>query len=166
MTTPRRRLWSNTTSDLEVIVSDSPGQQHMDLSQGIEVGLGLTHLAGFSVVFTQVQLLIHSADDESGTAFIDAFAGIGVRPTGMDNGDFSNLALYEGDWLWYQAYQFQIPGAPLTLALPNPLINSVTRSHSSRRISDVGQEEVLVIQHSSAANVNYRFAVQQLWLMP
>ncbi len=167
MVMPRRaRLWSNTSTVLNVVSTGQPGQQRIDLSVNLESALGIAHLVGFTVVDTHVHLLVESDTDETSSVVIQAFAGIGPKGTLLDLGDFESLDTYDGDWLWYQFYQFKLPGAVSTLALPNQLPNAVTRSRASRRITDIGTEMDLIIQHNSNADVLYHFGIQQLWLMP
>ena len=149
-----------------LITAGIPGQLKIDLSTNLETGLGLAHLPGYTCIDTHVSVLIRSSSDESQTSLVQAAFAIGVKPTGMDNGDYPNLELYEGDWLWYQAYQFLLPGAVSTPVLPDAAAFQRSHSGASRRITDIGQEMVLVGQQGTSQNVDYFFQVQQLWLMP
>ena len=45
--------------------------------------------------------------------------GIGIFPSGMDNGDFPDLAVYDGNWMAYECFAYKMPGAASTLVLPS-----------------------------------------------
>ncbi len=162
----RRRVWSNSDASLSVIVPGQGGQKLVDIGANLQVGIGITHLAGFTVAMTHVDLTVMSSSDESGSSFLRAHWGIGIFAGGIDEGDFPDLSLYEGDWLAYGTYHFQLPGAISTLVLPTAQAVRSYESRGSRKIDRVGEVPFLVVQHSGAENVDYHFSVSQLWLMP
>ena len=162
----RAKLWTNTDGTLNVTVAGLPGQKRLETGSNLQVALDLSHLVGFTVIDTQWSALIQSGSAESGTSVISYQFGIGVKPTGLDLGDYGNLELYEGDWFVYHAGSFRLPGVAATPVLPSEASYVRGRSRSGRRVTDVGQNVMLVIQQDTAVNVNYTFNVQHLVMMP
>ncbi len=163
----RARLWTSTTFSLPVGTLGQPGQVSVETLANLRSALGLSHMAGFTIIETFVQGIIHSDTDETALTFVTASMGIGVKPSGMDDGDYGQLDLYEGDWLWFHSQTFQLPG--VVSSPVGPIAESAswrTRSHAQRRINQVGDQAIMIIQQDSNANAVYRGTVQHLVLMP
>ncbi len=162
----RRRVWSNTNATLAVTVADQPGQRFTVLGTNLLTGLGLAHLAGYTVKDTHVQIMASTGGDETDVTLVTAQWGIGIFTGSIDAGDFPQLDLYEGDWLAYGSFVFKLPGTISTLVTPTELAVRQWHSAAMRKIDRVGEAIFFVIQHNLAVNVNYTLAVSQLWLMP
>ena len=162
----RAKLWTNTVGTLNLTVAGVPGQKRLETGANLQTALDLSHLVGFTVIDTQYSVLIQSDSDEAGSSVISYHFGIGVKPTGLDPGDYGNLQLYEGDWFVYHAGSFQLPGGFSTPVFPSEAAYVRGRSRSGRRVTDVAQNVMLVIQQDSALDVNYTFNVQHLVMMP
>ena len=162
----RAKLWTNTLGTLNVTSAGVPGQKRLETGANLQSALDLAHLVGFTIIDSQYSVLIQSGSAESGTAPVSYHFGIGVKPTGLDLGDYGNLQLYEGDWFVYHAGSFRLPGAAATPALPSEAAYVRGRSRSGRRVTDIAQAVMLVVQQDTAEDVNYTFNVQHLVMMP
>jgi len=166
MTSPRGRLWTNRDSTFNMSAAGQAGQLQDQTLANLQVGLGITHLAGYTIVDTHVQMHFSSDDSDVSTGVVRFHFGIGVFHTGMDAGDFPPLELYEGDWLWYGTVTLRMPGAANTPLVPAEHAIQMRRSRAQRRLTDVGQAAFLVYQQSSALGVDIFVSTQHLVLMP
>jgi len=166
MPTRRRRVWTNTDDTKILTVAGAPGQKAIDLSSNLLTGLGLAHLAGYTVAHTHVEILAQSDVDETGVSRVHMHWGIGIFAGGIDDGDFPLLDLYEGDWLAYGSFLFKLAGAGITLVLPTEQSVRRYESRAMRKIDRIGEVPFLVLQQDSTQGVAYQVSCSQLWLMP
>jgi len=166
MTMARRRLWTLTRGGLNLVANGAGGQQHADLGANLQTGLGLSHLAGYTVVRTYLHIVVKSSTGNVSVADNQAQWGIGIFAAGIDDGDFPSLALHEGDWLSFGTMIFQGPGVALTPVAPTEASVYHGDSKSARRIDRVGEAEVLVVEQDTSDDYTYKFQISQLWLMP
>ena len=159
-------LWTSTNTTLVVDTAGIAGQKAVQTTSNLESGLGLAHLAGYTIVDTRVKVYAESSSAEGGNTLEHASLGIGVFSTGIDEGDFPNLTVYEGDWLWYGTMIFRLPGAVSGTVLPTEFSQLHSRSRAQRRIPDVGLSGWMVAQQSGGSDVNYFVRVEHYILMP
>ena len=126
---------------------------------------GLSNMLGCTIARTHVCTLISSDGTNSTSNFGKAFLGIGVYSEGMDNGDFPDLSVYNGDWLAYECFSYQMPGAIDTVVNPTSAAFSRTDYRSMRKI-DSSEMPVLVMQQDHGSAIVYRLQVSYLVLLP
>ncbi len=166
MTMPRAKIWTSSRLLVALSASGSAGQVSAQTLANLRTALDISHLVGYTVIDTRIRALIHSDDGETGGGFLELTYGIGIFAAGIDDGDFPDLSLYEGDWLLWGAVQVQLPSAASTIVLPPHAALEIARSQSARRISDVGQSMFMVWQQSVAEGVDIQATVSHLVLMP
>lgn len=166
MTTQRNRLWTNTDLILNVTAADAAGQVSQNLTTNLQTGLGIPNLAGYTCVRTFVRGFVQSDGDNTTAGTVFAHWGIGVYAGGIDNGDFPDLSLYDGDWLAYGSLVFRNPGVALNIVEPERAGYVQMDSKSARRLDRIGDTMFFVVQQSTAQDFLYNLSVSQLWLMP
>ena len=166
MSTPRIRLWTSKTATVTVSAAEDPGQKSVNVLSNIQTALDLSHMAGYTISSSWVDMLVESGPSETGTGRMAAHYGLIVLGGNPDDGDFPDIGKYEGDYFHYNTIGFKLPGVASTLVLPHQ--RAAVRSHSSgqRRITDIGQTAYIVCQHSAAQTVVFQFVVTLLMLMP
>jgi len=161
----RRRIWT-TTNVVELPVSSGVnGQKAQILDANFALSTGLAGMFGCTISRTHVCTLLTSIEDA--TSIIKMQMGIGIFPTGTDEGDFPNLQRYEGDWLAYECFVFQLPGGTAQIPVV-PSEAAFTRSdyRSMRKVTDVGMSPFIVFQTDSASDFEIDAVVSQLILLP
>ena len=142
------------------------GQISVDLGVNFETALDISHLVGYTLSRTFVKILAVSDSDNAGSGVIRAFWGIGVYAGSIDNGDFPNLELGEGDWMAYGTMIFDMPGAASTVVKPDTAALIVNDFKSMRKIDRIGEVPFLVMQQTTSSDMVYHYAITQLLLMP
>ena len=165
-TARRRRLWSTTVGSRTVSNAGQGGQASHDLGENVQQGLGIAHLAGFTLSRTHVRILMMSDVDNTAVSVLTSFFGIGIYAGSIDNGDFPDLSLYDGDWMAYGSMVTKMPGALSTLVLPESRAVYEADFRSMRRIDRIGEVPFLVLQHNSTDDIQYHYTVSQLILLP
>ena len=163
---PRSKLWTTRRETLALAAAGQPGQKSFEVLDNLQAGLGLAHLAGYTVIHTEVRILLISSSSETSILPNDFHFGITRQPGSIDDGDFPALELYEGDYYFYTSLVLQLPGAVDTLLKPAEHAIIRHQSGASRRISDVGQAFFFVAQQRVAEAVDAHVVVSSLVLMP
>lgn len=164
--TQRHKLWTSDQFTVGLAAIGQAGQVVKLPLTGLRAGLDLSHLAGYTILDTRIDGLIHSDDAETGAGFLSIHYGLIIAPGSMDAGDFPDVALYEGDYFHWGVKHVQLPGGAVSLVLPpeNAIISS--RSRAMRRITDVGQSLWLVFQEDVAEGVDVEVTITSLVMMP
>jgi len=169
MTSPRRkRYWVNSGFDSTLLTGGVPGQLAVNLNTNLEQRLGLLSLAGFTVSRTHICSLITSGGSETGTGRFSIFLAIGVFTAGIDVQDFPDISTYDGDWLAWECYTFQLPGAVALPVLPDEAAFQRSDYRSMRKIPKSTDQLFLVIQIDSTPSsaVVIKGEVASLFLAP
>ena len=166
MTQRRNRLWSTFSSAVGLTALGTAGQQAVKIDTNLLTGLGLAHLAGYTVGPFYLELMITSDDDNTAVLNVKAHIGIGIFNGDLDNTDFPNLAFGDGDYLLRQDLVFQGPGTGSTLVLPTERSTRSLRSRSSRRLERIGDTIWFVAQQDTADDFDYVFTVTFMAMMP
>ncbi len=164
----RPRSWYNQGFLSTLAAAGAGGQQITNLSTIMEARLGVTGLPGYTVSRLHMCTLITSGTSETGVGRFSVFIGIGVYPSGMDAGDFPDLHLYEGDWMAFECFTFQLSGTELLPVLPESASFQRSDYRSMRKINRAQETLFLVAQIDSApaAAVNIKGEVSGLMIMP
>ena len=167
MTTARRaRIWTTFDSSVGVSALGPLGQQAVKIGANILSGLGISHLAGYTVGPFFLELMILTDDGNTIVEEVTAHCGIGIFDGGIDEGDFPDLENGDGDYLLRENMVFQSPGATDTLVRLDTRASRRVISRSQRRLERVGDTVWIVFQHSTANDIDYYFSVTFMLLMP
>ena len=111
-------------------------------------------------------LVVNEASDTS--AAIGGYAlGIGVFPSLIDAVDMPDLAVHEGDWLWYTSALFKGAGTGLTPIEPENARNIDIDSKSMRQMERASDNVFLATKLTdTSVELTYLLAFSLLWLMP
>ncbi len=142
------------------------GQKSVDIGETLQTGLGISHLAGYTVVRTFVKGMATAAAGNTTEQIVHAQWGIGIFAGSIDDGDFPDLGLYDGDWLAFGSLVFKNPGVALNTVLPEAAGYVDVSSKAQRRVDRIGEVPFLVVQTNRAEDYEFSFAISQLWLMP
>ncbi len=163
MTSPRAKVWTNSQFTFNLATTAPVAVQTLS---NLRSALDISHLVGYTIVDTHVNLHITTDESETGTGILFFSMGIGVFAGSIDVDDFPSLPLYEGDWLWYNTTVLRLPGAINTILVPEDSAVARYRSRAQRKITDIGQTVFMVITQSVSEGVDVHANVAHLVLMP
>ena len=161
----RRRLWTADQANITVGTLGVPGQITRQVDVNFLASTGLASMFGCTVARTHTCVLIDSSTN-TGTSFIKGWMGLGVFPSGMDNGDFPNLEVYEGDYFAWECFSMLMPGVASTIVLPNEAAFIRGDYRSMRKIGRADERLWVVFQLDTTQIVRFRFQMSALILLP
>ncbi len=166
MTQPRNRLFSTQVSFLNITASGFAGAKRSNLGASLEAGLGVGGLPGWTVGPMWLAMLLLTDGDNTSSSVVTAHVGVGVYPSGMDDGDFPDMALGDGDWMLRSDIIFEMPGVISTLVKPDQVATQRLETRSMRRIERLGDSLFIVVQQNVADDMIYNFSATMMWRAP
>ena len=161
----RRRMWTADESTITVGTLGVPGQIFRQIDVNFLTQTGWASMLGCTIARTHTCVRIDS-NTNTGNNLMRAWMGIGIFPSGMDNGDFPDLSIYNGDWFVYECYTFQMPSAASTLVLPESAAVHRSDYRSMRKVARPDERVCLVWQQDTTVIARYGIQVSMLVLLP
>ncbi len=162
----RNKLWTTFDGLVNLSAAGQAGNKGVKIGQNLIVGLDLSHLAGYTIGPTFLDIIIHNDDDNVSSSTEIAHVGIMIGQGGLDDGDFPNLALGDGDYYLRRALLFDGGAANSVLVKPDEAALVSITSRSSRRLERIGDTIWLVFQQTTANDYDYDFSVTMMVMMP
>ena len=159
----RRRLWTSQNAEVTLSTGGVAGQIALGLDTDFIASTGLASMFGCTVVRTFLRGYIRSGD--STVSDMAAFIGLGVFPNGIDQGDYPDLNVREGDWFGYLALPFLTSGVAVKPVQPEEAAYFTAEFRSARKIG-LGETLTLVIQQTITRSVVYHVTTTMLCLLP
>ena len=131
--TMRNKLWTTIGGSTNVAAGGPSGQIGTKVGDSLLVGLGISHLAGWTIGPCFLDLLIHNDDGNAGAVTARGHVGIMIGQGGLDNGDFPDLSVGDGDYFLRHSMVFdggrigERPGRPaggVRQTLPIPFVTA------------------------------------------
>ena len=115
---------------------------------------------------------LYTQNGAAGLGPVDCYLGGGMYPAGMDDGDFPNLELHEGDWFIHDGRALRYTGSSGSILSPlNASAGGGVDIHSGgqRKVSHAAISPAIVLQIGvapSAGSVEFNGVLTALWLLP
>jgi len=160
----RNYVWTTKTFAINLV---DVTNKAVDLSANLLTGLGVAHLAGFTIIRTIVTGFIQAdSDNTTFEAAIHAHWGCGIFAGAIDDGDFPGLGVYDGDYYAYGALVYQNPGVASNVVVPPEAALIRGDSRAMRKIDRVGEVPKIVFAQNTANDFIYNGSVSTLLMMP
>ncbi len=159
-------IWSTFNTTLELTGGGVAGQKSVKIGANLLTGLGLSHLAGYTVGSFYLDLMIMTDDTNTVVEAVTANFGIMIGDGSMDDTDFPDLAFGDGDYLLRKNIVFQGPGVIGTLVVPESASVLSVTSRAQRRLERIGDTIWLVLQQNVANDFDYIFTITFMARMP
>ncbi len=167
MTSQRNKLWSTIEGSINVSAAGAGGGQAFRIGANLLTGLGMTHLAGWTIGPTFLTMMIRSDGDNAVAAAVQTVqVGVVVADGGADDDDFPDLSFGDGDYFLRHTFIFESPGVVSSLVLPTEKSVQTMSSRSSRRLERIGDTLFLVIQQNTANDYVYTFSCTFMAMAP
>ncbi len=167
--TPRKgRFWTTSPVTEEIFTAGIPGQQATNVATtDFQASTG-RNLFGVTLAHTWLKgHWLASAAGDNGIVTVGI--GVGVYAEGIDQADFPDLNLHEGDWQLHDVRGLREPITTFTPLVPIQLSSVDINSGGQRKIGSPGMSLWVVFQSDqtpSAGSYNFHGALTCLWLLP
>lgn len=164
--TMRNKLWTTIEGTTVITVANQPGNKGERVGANLLTGLGIFHLAGWTMGPSYLNITVHNSDSETGTLTTKAHVGLLIADGAQDDGDFPNLQFGDGDYFLRHSMIFDGAGAINVLVKPDQRFYYNFVSRSSRRLERIGDTIFLVFQHNRTAGFEFQWALTMMGLAP
>ncbi len=162
----RNKLWSAIDGQTNVVAAGVAGNIGTKVGANLLAGMGISHLAGWTVGPAYLTILIHNDNDNSSAGNVKAHVGLMIGQGGLDNGDFPDLSFGDGDYFLRKSMIFNGGGAVNALVAPPQRSFYEVTSRSSRRLERIGDTVWLVYQHSAADDYIFDWSLTFMAMAP
>ena len=149
-----------------MVASGQAGQKALTVGDNLLAGLGISHLAGWTIGPVFLDILVLSGSGNTSTGVVRWYAGLIVADGSQDEGDFPNLQAGDGDYMLKGGGVYQFPGVAIATVLPSEGSIKLITSRSSRRLERIGDVPFLIFQQDNANDADYHWQITYMAIMP